>query len=247
MTPEQHKSSCGLIVNTDDPCTDIDGLFMSIWGVMNWFCGVASAQCVRAAAHNQVSDDWQLAVLPVCDEEKPCDSGLQFVGGPWYSVGTGWVESLTLTHCSGQIGPVLTLNSSKNTLSVILLAWNLLTTVQNTEAWSVSIKMDFRPTSVGQIKGNCGFRESSNCETVQGMFVCIFYGTVQGGAQHCHETVCVAEVPRERHTPAGGISKQWNSKTACVIIYGAQRRHGHRCCTSNVHVTNWNQSGLGGL
>lgn len=30
---------------------------------MNWFCGVASALCVGAAAHNHASDDWQLAVL----------------------------------------------------------------------------------------------------------------------------------------------------------------------------------------
>lgn len=61
--PNKRTSCCGLILDTDDLSEDIDGLFMSIWWEMNWFCGVASALYVRAAAHNHVSDDWQLAVF----------------------------------------------------------------------------------------------------------------------------------------------------------------------------------------
>lgn len=38
-----------------------------------------------------------------------------------------WCSTLTLTYCWGQIWPVVTFDSSKNTLKVILLSWNLLT------------------------------------------------------------------------------------------------------------------------
>lgn len=54
---------CELILDTDDLSEGIDGLFMSSWWEMNWFCGVASALYVAAAAHNHASHDWQLAVF----------------------------------------------------------------------------------------------------------------------------------------------------------------------------------------
>lgn len=57
---------------------------MSSWWEMNWFCGVASALYVGAAAHNHASDDWQPAVFSlwsrygeINEDRKTCYSGLQ--------------------------------------------------------------------------------------------------------------------------------------------------------------------------
>ena len=81
--------------------------------------------------------------------------------------------------------------------------------------------MDFRSTSVGQIKENCGFRESWNCGTVQAMFVCIIYGTVvtetefKGDFDTVTRTACVPTTFAQRQTPAGlwgGMGEPRNSE-----------------------------------
>lgn len=61
MTLKQRVSCRGLILDTDDLGQGIDGLFMSVWCEMNWFCGEVSAVYVTAAAHNHIWDEWQLA------------------------------------------------------------------------------------------------------------------------------------------------------------------------------------------
>lgn len=68
--------------------------------------------------------------------------------------------------------------------------------------------MDFRSTSIFQIKENDGFRDPWNCETVHAMSLYIFYVTVvtefRGDLETVMRPVCVpvtfAKVPTERGT-----------------------------------------------
>lgn len=132
--------------------------------------------------------------------------------------------------------------SKKNVVNVIILARHLtiltfhtVVQVQNIfvdQSSSLSTEKDFRSNSVGQIKENCIFKESWNCETLDGMPVYNFYRTVITEFSGYLDTVMrtifppyLPTIPQRQASAAlkdrGRFSKHCNSKTAEVIICGA--------------------------